>query len=52
MANMSARNFTTVEKITELEVGGFAETNSSRFGETGKLYNGPAWFSDKIQDIY
>ena len=52
MANMSARHFTTVEKITELEVGGFAESNSSRFGNSGKLYNGPAWFSDKIQDIY
>ena len=52
MANMSARHYSNVENIQEMEVGGFAQENSSRFGNSGKLYNGPAWFADKIQDIY
>jgi len=52
MANMSGRNYSVVEKQSEIEVGGFAESNSSRFGGSGKLYNGPAWFSDKMQDLY
>ena len=52
MANMSARNFSVVEKQAEIEVGGFAESNSSRFDTGGKMYNGPSWFADKIQDIY
>jgi len=52
MANMSARHYSNVEKIQEIEVGGFAQENASRFGNSGKLYNGPAWFADKIQDIY
>ena len=52
MANMSARNYSVVEKQTEMEVGGFAESNSSRFEGGGKMFNGPSWFADKIQDIY
>ena len=52
MANMSARHYSNVEKVQEIEVGGFAQENASRFGNSGKLYNGPAWFADKIQDIY
>ena len=52
MANMSARNYSVVEKQAEMEVGGFAESNASRFGGGGKMFNGPSWFADKIQDIY
>jgi hypothetical protein len=52
MANMSARNYSVVEKQAEMEVGGFAESNSSRFEGGGKMFNGPSWFADKIQDIY
>lgn len=52
MANMSARNYSVVEKQAEMEVGGFAESNASRFEGGGKMFNGPSWFADKIQDIY
>jgi hypothetical protein len=52
MANMSARYYTTEQKYEELEIGGFADMNSSRFDHNSKMFNGPAWFTDKIQNIY
>ena len=52
MANMSARNYTVQKVQEELEVGGFASMNSSRFDKPQKMYNGPSWFTDKIQNIY
>jgi hypothetical protein len=52
MANMSARYYTTEQKYEELEIGGFADMNSSRFDHSSKMFNGPAWFTDKIQNIY
>ena len=52
MANMSARNFSAEQKQEELEIGGFADMNSSRFDNNSKMFNGPAWFTDKIQNIY
>jgi intein/homing endonuclease len=52
MANMSARNYKVVEENMEMEVGGFAVMNSSNLDKSGKMYNGPSWFTDKIQDIY
>tara|TARA_Y100000592_G_scaffold28733_1_gene45741 strand:+ start:6322 stop:8301 length:1980 start_codon:yes stop_codon:yes gene_type:complete len=52
MANMSARNYTTHEKHQELNVGGFAQANSSRFENSGKMFDGPSWFADKMRDIY
>jgi hypothetical protein len=52
MANMSARHYTVQVVQEELEVGGFASMNSSRFDNSGKMYNGPSWFADKVQNIY
>ena len=51
MANMSARNFKIKEEL-EIISGGFAGQNSSRFDAGGKMFNGPSWFSEKIQDVY
>ena len=51
MANMSARNFKIKEEL-EIVSGGFAGQNSSRFDSGGKMFNGPSWFSEKIQDVY
>jgi hypothetical protein len=52
MANMSARHYTVQAVQEELEVGGFASMNSSRFDNSGKMYNAPSWFADKVQNIY
>jgi len=51
MANMSARNYQEKEEV-ELVVGGFAVSNGSRFEKPEKMYGGPSWFCEKIQDIY
>lgn len=51
MANMSARNFKIKQEL-EIVSGGFAGQNSSRFDSGGKMFNGPSWFSEKIQDVY
>lgn len=53
MANMSARSL-LVEKTT-LEAGafgGFANGQPSFGSMDDKLYQGPAWFTDKIKGIY
>jgi len=53
MANMSARSL-LVEKTT-LETGafgGFADGSPSFSGVGEKLFQGPAWFVEKTQDIY
>jgi hypothetical protein len=52
MANMSARHL-SIEKPTleQGAFGGFAEQNSSAFSND-KLFNGPSWFTDKIQNLY
>lgn len=51
MANMSARNYQEKEEI-EFIAGGFASENGSRFESPEKMYGGPSWFCEKIQDIY
>jgi hypothetical protein len=53
MANMSARNL-LVEKTT-LEsgaIGGFANGQPSFGANDGKLYQGPAWFTEQVKGIY
>ena len=53
MANMSARN-SLIEKTT-LEtgaIGGFANGQPSFIDRNEKLFSGPAWFMEKMQDIY
>jgi hypothetical protein len=53
MANMSARNYSSEEAVNQEVVGGFAASDSStRFDKNSKLFNGPAWFAEKMQDIY
>jgi len=54
MANMSARSF--INKKNDIEygaIGGFAVVDrNSRFENSGKLFSGPSWFTENIQDIY
>jgi hypothetical protein len=53
MANMSARSI-LVEKTT-LEtgaIGGFANGQPSFVNSNEKLFQGPAWFTEKTQDLY
>ncbi len=53
MANMSARNFTTEKNISEFStIGGFAQRDNSAKFENEQLYHGPAWFAEKMQDVY
>jgi len=52
MANISAKQFSFEEKSQEINVGGFAEENASRFDNHGPLFNGPSWFTDKMRDLY
>ena len=51
MANMSARNYQEKEEV-DFVAGGFASENGSRFDKAEKMYGGPSWFCEKIQDIY
>jgi len=53
MANMSARNL-LIEKTT-LEsgaIGGFANGQPTFGASGGKLYQGPAWFTEQVKGIY
>ncbi len=53
MANMSARML-SIEKddIEYGAIGGFAQEDNEAKYNSEKMYYGPAWFSDKVQDIY
>ena len=52
MANMSARHL-LIEKptIEDSAFGGFAQQNASAFSND-KLFHGPAWFTEKTQNLY
>ena len=53
MANMSARVLAVEKHSIEYgTIGGFAETSSKAKFDNSKLYNGPNWFTDKIQNVY
>jgi len=53
MANMSARSLVTEQKIEEHgAIGGFARVDSGSKFNNDKLYHGPNWFAEKIQDVY
>ena len=53
MANMSARSFLIEKGITEFStIGGFAQRDTSDKFQNEKLYHGPSWFSEKMQDVY
>jgi len=51
MANMSARLVLVEREMPDHAFGGFAEHNASMF-DNDKLFQGPAWFTDKTQDLY
>lgn len=52
MANISARYLlVTKPTIGESAFGGFAQQNASAFSND-QLFHGPAWFTDKIQNLY
>ena len=52
MANMSARHLSIEQPTLEHGAfGGFAEQNASAFSND-KLFNGPAWFTEKTQNLY
>ncbi len=53
MANMSARILSIEKDIVEYgAIGGFAQEDNNAKYNSEKMYYGPAWFSDKVQDIY
>ena len=53
MANMSARILSIEKDIIEYgAIGGFAQEDNNAKYNSEKMYYGPAWFSDKVQDIY
>ena len=53
MANMSARSMTTEQNVAEYGViGGFARSDSGSKFNNDKLYHGPNWFTEKIQNAY
>ena len=52
MANMSSRMFTIEKNHIEYgAIGGFASVNQSKFNNE-KLFYGPSWFAEKMQDVY
>tara|TARA_R110000823_G_scaffold276440_1_gene395047 strand:+ start:266 stop:2245 length:1980 start_codon:yes stop_codon:yes gene_type:complete len=53
MANMSARHL-SIEKEIEKHgaIGGFARVDTNSKFNNDKLYHGPNWFAEKIQDVY
>jgi hypothetical protein len=52
MANMSARHISIVKEMPEYGAfGGFAGENGSRFNNE-KLFQGPSWFTEKMDNIY
>lgn len=53
MANMSARILSIEKDVVEYgAIGGFAQQDNSAKYDNEKMYYGPSWFSDKVQDIY
>jgi len=53
MANMSARALAVEKSVVEYgAIGGFARPDSSEKFNNDKLYYGPSWFSENIQDVY
>ena len=53
MANISARNLITEKGISEFAtIGGFAQKDNNTKFENEKLYHGPSWFAEKMQDVY
>jgi len=53
MANMSARHLSIEKKIEKHgAMGGFARIDSGAKFNNDKLYHGPNWFAEKIQDVY
>jgi hypothetical protein len=53
MANMSARSLIIDQNIGQFDtIGGFACVDSDSRLNNDKLYYGPAWFTEKMQDIY
>jgi hypothetical protein len=51
MANMSARLISIERELPDHAFGGFAEHNASMF-DNDKLFQGPAWFTEKTQNLY
>ena len=53
MANMSARMLSIEKDVIEYgAIGGFAQEDNDAKYNSEKMYYGPSWFSDKVQDIY
>ncbi len=53
MANMSARMLSIEKDVIEYgAIGGFAQEDHDAKYNSEKMYYGPSWFSDKVQDIY
>ena len=53
MANMSARLLSVEKDIIEYgAVGGFAKTDSESKFKDEKMFYGPSWFTEKMQNIY
>ena len=53
MANMSARSLSIEKDVIEYgAIGGFAQQDNTAKYDNEKMYYGPSWFSDKVQDIY
>ena len=53
MANMSARSLSIEKDVIEYgAIGGFAKQDNTAKYDNEKMYYGPSWFSDKVQDIY
>tara|TARA_Y100000592_G_scaffold96897_1_gene166298 strand:+ start:8408 stop:10390 length:1983 start_codon:yes stop_codon:yes gene_type:complete len=53
MANMSARCMSVEKSISEFNtIGGFAKSDTSSRLDNSQLYHGPAWFAEKMQNIY
>jgi len=52
MANMAARTISRMpDPVTYNFYGGFATAEKAK-DRTGRLYTGPAWYTDKMKDIY
>ena len=53
MANMSARHLSIEKEIKKHgAIGGFARHDANSKFNNDKLYYGPNWFAEKIQDVY
>jgi len=53
MANMSARCMSFERGVSSFEtIGGFAKIDNDSRLNNDKLYHGPSWFTEKVQDVY